>query len=385
VPNLRWLLVVVPLVVLSARAQPAAGQAVAFQADAGHTGRVTAGAPRPPLVWRWTVPLEERMSYPVAADGRVFVATGAFYRPAEIVAIDARRGRILWRVTLPGPAYVATLALDDGRLFVSSDGDPNLLALAPEDGRVLWSARAPGFGAPVPVASSGLVVVPGEAVTAFSQADGHVVWRMNEFAQDPRVAAAGDSVWIGSSCSGAIRLRLADGIPLWRDVQPCDGNDSRIPVATADRMYPRGGLQHVRDASAGTVLGGGWPTSYGPAIADGIGLFTDASRPVQPVHFGHTLTARDLPAGRVRWRFRGDGYLDSAPLIAGRVAYVGSGSGRLYGLALRTGRVRWRADAGAPVLASDEDLSGEFLSGLAATDDLLLVPAYKRLVAFGPR
>jgi outer membrane protein assembly factor BamB len=88
-----------------------------------------------------------------------------------------------------------------------------------------------------------------------------------------------------------------------------------------------------------------------------------------------------MPDGHVRWRFRGDGSLDSAPLIARRVAYVGSGSGRLFAVDLRTGRVRWRTDVGAPILSSEED--GGYLAGLAASNGLLLVPAYRRLVAFG--
>lgn len=73
-------------------------------------------------------------------------------------------------------------------------------------------------------------------------------------------------------------------------------------------------------------------------------------------------------------------YLDSAPLVARGTAYVGSGSGRVYGLDLRTGRVRWRGDAGAPVRAPVE---AGFVAGLAAAEGLLLVPAYRRLVAFG--
>jgi PQQ-like domain len=97
----------------------------------------------------------------------------------------------------------------------------------------------------------------------------------------------------------------------------------------------------------------------------------DARIPGEPVYRGHTLIARRAN-GRVAWRFRGDGYLDSSPLIAGRWAFVGSGSGRVYALDVRTGRVRSRADAGASVLRF-----------LAAGEGLLLVPARGRLVAFG--
>ena len=83
--------------------------------------------------------------------------------------------------------------------------------------------------------------------------------------------------------------------------------------------------------------------------------------------------------GGTRWHFRGDGYLDSAPLIAGRTVYVGSGAGRVYGLDLHAGRLRWRGNAGTSVFASRDNTHP---TGLAVAGKTLLVPARGRLVAF---
>jgi outer membrane protein assembly factor BamB len=362
-------------------AEDARAQAAAFQATPAHSGHVTVGAPRLPLKRRWTVRLGARASYPVAAKGRVFVATGPPHGPARVIAVDARRGRIVWRRTMSGRPEAANLALGDNRLFVSSDGDPALLALGPADGRELWSAPGSRIGPPAPAAAGGVVVVADQNLNAYSQADGRRIWEQLGLGDHLGPAIAGDGVWLNQPCPGALRLRLADGTRAWGDAPVCGDVHAGIPAVAGRWMVARLDRVQVRDAATGVLVGGGWPSTYAPAVAGRIGLFADARRPVQPVAFGHTLTARRLPDGKVRWRFRGDGYLDSAPLIARGVAYVGSGSGRLYGLDLRTGRVRWRRDVGAPIQASDEDRG--FLGGLAATDGLLLVPAYRRLVAFG--
>lgn len=309
----------------------------------------------------------------------MFVATGAVTGPTRVIAIDARRGRVLWRRDLPGRTSAANLALAGDRLFVSSNGDAGTLALAVTDGRLLWTAPWFGIGAPPPVAANGIVVGSSGDLVAYSQVDGHPVWRSSGGGGGAGTAIAGDSLFLSLACTGPQRLRLADGSRVWLGDEPCFGPFG-IPTVAGSWLLVRRGLVQVRDASSGAVVGGGWQSTYAPAVAGRLGLFANAHRPRQPLPFGHTLTARRLPGGQVRWRFRGDGYLDSSPLIARGVGYVGSGSGRLYGLDLRTGRVRWRTDVGAPIHASDED---EFVAGLAAADGLLLVPAYRRLVAYG--
>jgi outer membrane protein assembly factor BamB len=147
-------------------------------------------------------------------------------------------------------------------------------------------------------------------------------------------------------------------------------------IYTREREYPPG---EVYDAADGRLLGA-VRGEYAPAFRGTVGLFADARRRGELWTFGHRLTARSTTTGRVRWRFAGDGYLDTAPLIAGGRAYVGSGSGRVYGVSLRSGRAVWRASLGAPVHGSGEGSGG--IGGLAAAGGVLVVPAYGRVVAF---
>ena len=94
----------------------------------------------------------------------------------------------------------------------------------------------------------------------------------------------------------------------------------------------------------------------------------------------HTLVARRVKSGRLRWRFRGDGYLDGVPLVVNDTVYVGSGSGALYGVSARTGRVRWRDRLGTPIPASPG--YWDVQTGLAAAEGTLVVPALRRVVAY---
>jgi outer membrane protein assembly factor BamB len=112
-----------------------------------------------------------------------------------------------------------------------------------------------------------------------------------------------------------------------------------------------------------------------PAFGAGVGVFGARARGRNAR--GLTLTARAMRSRKRLWRFSGDGYLDSAPLIANGIVFTGSGSGLVYGVSLLGGRRVFRADAGRPVAAPH---GGRW--GLAAADGTLFVPALDRLVAY---
>jgi outer membrane protein assembly factor BamB len=154
-------------------------------------------------------------------------------------------------------------------------------------------------------------------------------------------------------------------------------------VLHRDRLYvtesPRFPPGDVYNVATGSVVGP-MRADWTPAFAGGVGIFPDARKPKENLTFGHTLVARRVADGRVRWRFGGDGYLDSAPLIADGTVYVGSGSGRVYGVSLRSGRRTWSADTGPPVPAQ---WMGHMWGGLAAGGGVLVVPALGRLSAYG--
>lgn len=366
---------------------PAAGEAVTFQADPQHSGYVERGGPQPPLRRRWVAPLGHTVSYPVAGDGRVFVTTSDYYRSGvRVVALSAATGRVLWSRELGtgDPWTYASLAYDRGRVFVARSIPelPSLLALSAADGRTLW-ASGPSYVEPdPPVAVDGAVYVnwaPREGgVSAWRQDDGALLWAVPRVDVGGRGSPAvwGDSLLVGDWCPPhVIRIRRSDGAVLTpKSVVSGCSEEGWTAVVGGNRAYVR---DAVYDAGTSALLRAvEW--TYTPAVTASLEVLPVAPV-VGPTNLPHRLVARRARDGRVLWRFRGDGYLESNPLIVGRTVYVGSGSGRVFGVDARSGRLRWRGDAGASVPVYRWYIGPP---GLAAAEGLLLVPARGRLVAF---
>jgi outer membrane protein assembly factor BamB len=376
---------IVAALALPATARP---EAVTIQANPAHTGFVASGGPAPPLTRRWTARLDGAVGYPVIGDGKAFIVTTfPLPRGPRVVALSLRDGRRLWSRELGAPSLPssAALAYDAGRLIVTRNvygGDPEegaMLALSAENGDALWETDdLTLFEAVPPVVVDGVVYLSetgggAGGVSAWRVSDGTSLWRVSTHQGGGGSAAvAGDTVFTQIGCPPEVFRVRRDGTPLVPTSSDCTSGGGGTPVVSDSRVLLWGSDSDsgVFDAATGARLGS-LHSDYAPAVGHGLMLLVEAHTPGEPVFRGHTLIARRMD-GRVAWRFRGDGYLDSAPLIAGRWAFVGSGSGRLYALDARTGRVRSRTDAGASVL-----------SHLAAGEGLLLVPARGRLVAFG--
>ena len=94
------------------------------------------------------------------------------------------------------------------------------------------------------------------------------------------------------------------------------------------------------------------------------------------------MEARDA-GGNVRWSFAGDGMLDSTPIAAGGFVYVGSTRGQLYAVDEVSGRQVWSDALTAAVAPYDYNDGSNRFTGLAASADLLVVPAGSTLTAYG--
>jgi outer membrane protein assembly factor BamB len=380
----------VTFIVAGAACPAAAGaQAVTYQAGPTHDGHARQAGLRPPLGKAWAARVAGVPSYPVIAENKVFVTVAMrdfSYPPRTILlALSARDGRRVWQVEL-GRVWAASPAYDAGRVFVSVDDTAGptggLSAYEAASGRQLWRAEVGSSAGDPPVADGGVVYAFIGWIAAHRQSDGAELWQHptgNGTNGSP--AVTGDAVYAALPCEDTRRLSRSSGAVVWQTPRDCHGGGGSTAVFAGGRLFTREAYPpgEVYDASTGARLAR-WRSDYPPAFAGPLGLFPDARRRNEQGLFGHRLIARDLGSGRVRWRFAGDGYLDTAPLIVGGVAYVGSGSGRVFGVSLRTGRAVWRASVGTPVHSSAE-LSGT-LGGLAAGGGLLAVPAYGRVVAF---
>jgi len=90
-----------------------------------------------PLAKAWSVKLGGRLTQPILADGKVFIADS---EAQTIYALDARDGKVLWRFVAGGrvdspPAFYRGLLL-----FGAADG--RVYCLRASDGEVVWRFRA---------------------------------------------------------------------------------------------------------------------------------------------------------------------------------------------------------------------------------------------------
>lgn len=371
-----------------------------FQADPQHSGYVERGGPEPPLRLRWRAKTLPYIGYPVVGGGRVFVVTsepGTYTERddtlvrirgrARLVALSLRTGRRIWTRNIRPSGYYSggTLAYDRGRVFVAREGG-GMLAIAPDDGRVVRRFDVSG-GLTPPVAEGGVVYVDqpvggNRGVSAWSQADGSMLWSVSfRWGTSGVFAVSEDHVYWGLTCARELaRVNRTDGSLVEPFTTEC-GLSGGMTMGTAlgggnAFVYGVFGEERIFDAGTGKRLRR-FRTLNTPAIADGTLVSSVEALKSVPDSPPYTLDARTF-SGRRLWRFAGDRYLDSPPLIVGDTVYVGSGSGRIYGVDLHSGRLRWQTKARRAVLGKGSPQ----WTGLAAAEGVLLVPTFRSLLAY---
>src|SRR5207244_3942154 len=123
----------------------------------------------PPLSRRWQTTLPGLVSYPLIAQGLVFVTSGDNSAPSTtLYALDQQTGQTVWSQPLGFFRPWANAAYDNGRVFaVGNDpiccSDGLLKAFDAASGGLRWTAHLPGqysFDS-APTAANGVVYVGG--------------------------------------------------------------------------------------------------------------------------------------------------------------------------------------------------------------------------------
>ena len=374
---MRALLLVAVVLALAAPASAVTPSSVTLRGDATHDNRVTE-APEPTLGLRWTAQLGDDVSYPVVAEGRVFVTV----RPAnteaygtELVALDLATGAVAWRLPVAGTYYWSALAYGDGRLYlVNFNGQ--LTALAPATGAALWSVKLSqySFSTP-PVAFDGDVYLTGSGsgstVYAVRGSDGAVIWSKELPSGSGTPAVDASTVHVSMACQHAMAFDRASGAVRWEHHGDCTGGGEGTPALHAGRMYPLSGNPAIYDAATG-------------AVAGTAGVGTPPS-PTAPPYFAAPtggVFAVDAANWAPRWAAAIGGGSE-APLLSANHVYVGSEEGYVAALSRADGVVRWCAATGLPVQGSTGNVDRPD-SGLGAGGGMLFVPAGGALIAYGP-
>jgi outer membrane protein assembly factor BamB len=378
----RAALVVAVLATVATSARAATPSTTTLRGDPTHDNRVT-GAPEPPLGVHWAVQLGAAISYPVIADGMVFVTT----RPGadapygtEVHALDLATGQQRWWRPESGTYWWSALAYDQGRLaLVNFDG--RVTGIDAKTGATLWTTQLDqyDFSTP-PVAYDGHAYLTGagSGFTLYSlrMSDGHVDWHSDLPSGPGSPAVDASRVYVSMVCAHAEAFDRASGALLWEHHGSCEGGGEATAALHGGRMYPLGDNGEIYDAASGAVAGA--ENFHGAvSFADGTGY----------VPWFNGVIAVDAATWNPRWQVTRDpdhAINQEAPLVSGGHLYVGSESGYVSALSRATGEVAWCAStAGQPVYAGSGNVSGPD-SGLGAGGGTLVVPAGGFLVAYGP-
>lgn len=369
----------------SAPAQTPIEQARAFQVNTAHTGSITSPGLAPPLRQKWSINFGNFISYPIIADGRVFVTVkhgGPFY-DSRVYAIDAANGAIVWSFNLVGESLWSALTYENGRLFASTR-EGGLRCFDAATGTVIWTKSVGGpFMAP-PTAFQGVVYLSGKGyVWAFSEDTGNFLWKTpvnNSDASSPVVTD--EAVYVSYTCPDVYKLNRATGAQIWSYSAGCSGAGGKTAVLHNGRLYVRDAVSdYLFDSQTGSVLGTfSSPVENAPTFSGNMGFFLHGAP-----RFGQlaTLEGRDQSNNNALvWSFTGDGYLQSGLLVVNNILYVGSDRGKLYGLDTATGQVVWSTTAGNSIPYVDEHNGSRPTAGLAAAEGLLVIPTDTTLVAY---
>lgn len=369
----------------SVRAQ-APDQARNYQINETHSGSVTTAHLTPPLRQRWTVNFGQPISYPLIADGRVFVTVKnvPITQGTTLFALDATNGAVIWSFNLGGSFFWSGSCYENGRVF-ALNGSGLLRAFDAVTGNVVWSSQLPGqfsFSS-APTVHQGVIYTGGAGsggtVYAVNALTGAVIWTSpvaNGDYSSPAVTS--DGVYVSYSCPNVYKLDPATGAQIWHYAPGCSGGGGKTPALYDSRLYVRDSTDSIFDSSNGTIIGS-FLAKNTPAFSGNMGFFL-----VGPHSFGSfgTLQAHEITSNFLMWSFFGDGSLQSGVLVVNNYVYVGSASGKLYAVDAATGQQVWMTQAGTSIPYVDEQNVSQPMTGFAAGEGLLVVPTSTTLVAY---
>ncbi len=333
------------------------------------------------------------LSQPIVVDGRVYAMDGG----SQVSAYDATTGNRIWQIDVKpedglGSSFGGGVAYWKGRLFVSS-GYARALALDPKNGKILWKVAV---GAPVrsgPTVADGrvyLVTVDNDLVVLAAD-DGRRLWSHRgipetaELVGSASPAVEGEVVVVGYSSGELGALTVENGRPLWSDnlasVGPVDAVSALAdirgrPVIDRGRVFAisHGGRMAAIDLRDGERV---WEqdigSSHGPWVAGDY---------VYVLSNDNELFCLTRDAGKVRWlrqlpsyedeKKREDPIIWSGPVLGGDRLVLISSDGWALSVSPYTGQPLGR-----------EQISGDgFVDPVIANNTLYILTDNGELAAY---
>lgn len=143
--RLRCLAIFLTLISLSLGNLVFGQSSTAYQINREHTGNTVLLQPLTfPLIKKWEQSFPDVLSYPIIADGQVFVLSRSIAGSygSILYALDALTGNVLWQQNVPGTFYWSAHTYGDGRLYVLNYNGL-LKAFDSATGALIWSTQMP--------------------------------------------------------------------------------------------------------------------------------------------------------------------------------------------------------------------------------------------------
>jgi len=316
------------------------------------------------------VTLNGDASYPIIADGKVFVATanpGGSYG-GWLYALNATSGKVAWGpVPLSATYYWFALAYGDGNVYVNNF-DGTVSAYNATTGAQVWAQATGSDFSGEPVVYNGVVYLQGGGpVFALSATTGKVLWQSSFLDGDgSAVSANSTGVYVAAGCSW-FRLSLTTGAVIWKGNSGCSGGGGGTTYLSNGLDFETVGSLVV-NAGTGKTVG---TFSGVPAFSGQDGYFAN----------GTSVFAENVTTRTPLFTASVPSTIDTSPVIAGQSLYVGTANSRVYALSTTTGKITWHG-----VLPGVPGGGGQFsspTSDIAVGQGLLVVPTGTQVTAFG--
>ena len=219
-----------------------AGESVSFQINPQHTGAaIFDGGLKLPLQQLWTRNMHGLVTYPLIAEGNVFVSVGNVGTYGSVFyALNEKTGGTIWSKSIPGTYFTSLAAYDGGNVFVLNF-DGVLRAFQASTGTPLWQVQVPGqsdFSSP-PTARDGVICInaagSGATLYAIREKDGSIAWSQGTNGSiwgAPTLLE--DGVFVSYPCQ-AYEFVIVTGALRWNYNGVCDGGGG-VTTALYDQV-----------------------------------------------------------------------------------------------------------------------------------------------------
>ncbi len=354
----------------------ASSYATAFQIDAAHDGNVKIQNFATPLKLKWSKQLNGIVSYPLIANGKIYVTTSTNPNGGygtSLYALDRNTGNVVWQRAIEGTYYISNATYDNGQIWVLNF-DGQLSAFDAKTG-------APGVSLHLgseyddqsaPVASRGKVYADElYAFYAIDEATGVESWEQT--GTDWGFPIVGGHEVFTSHEPYHYRYS-GKGKIVWSQQT---GNNGVAAGYYNGKIYSPGGA--VLDGKKGEVI------ANLSAVAFPAAFWTDASQNDYRLGVSDgTLTSVNALNGNTAWTFAGDAQFVTQPVVINDMVAVGSGAGTLYLLDAANGNKLWSQTVAAGISGVQQGCCTQPWTAIAAADGVLVIPGGYGISVYAP-